>query len=88
MISSGRVLTLDEFVLKPLSRRTKKFMSLCDFFREKTGKYPVSGYQVFDFIHETTLPFELRHFKLLSEEQILSAFWKWQRIMGIPREKV
>jgi hypothetical protein len=86
MISSSRMSTLDEFVQRPLTRRTEKFMSLCEFFRAKTGEYPLSGYQIFDFIHEQTLPFELRHFKLLSEEKILSVFWKWQRIMGIARE--
>ncbi len=32
------------------------------------------------------LAFELRHFKRLSESQILTAIWKRQRIIGIPKE--
>lgn len=85
MISSSRMLTLDDFMHKPLTRRTEKFMKLCVFYRDVMGKYPDSGYRVFDFIHEHKLPFDLRHFKLLSQDQILSAFWKWQRIMGVPK---
>jgi len=54
---------------------------------EETGKYPVSGYQVFEFVYDNILASELRDFKLLSEEQILSAFCKWQRIIAIPRKK-
>jgi hypothetical protein len=79
------MVTLDSFMPKPLTRRTEKFMQLCDFYVSITGKDPESGYQVYDFIHEHTLPFDLRHFKLLSQGQILSVFWKWQRIMGIAR---
>lgn len=88
MISSNGMLTLDDFVPKPLSKRTEKFLQLCDFYVGITGKHPESGYQVFDFIHEHKLPFDLKHFKLLSQEQILSVFWKWQRIMGIQKVRV
>jgi hypothetical protein len=86
MISGSRILTLDNFIQKPLTKRTEKFMKLCDFYISIVGRDPESGFQVFDFIHEHTLPFELRHFKLMSEGQILAAYWKWQRIMGISRE--
>ena len=82
------MLTLDDFIPKPLTGRTEKFMKLCDFYISITGKDPESGFQVFDFIHEHTMPFDLRHFKMLSEGQILSAFWKWQRIMGIQKVHV
>lgn len=88
MISSNGILTLDDFVPKPLSKRTEKFLQLCDFYVSITGKHPESGYQVFDFIHEHKLPFDLKHFKLLSDEQIISVFWKWQRIMGIQKVRV
>ncbi len=76
------MVTLDSFMPKPLTRRTERFMQLCEFYVSITGKDPESGYQVYDFIHEHTLPFDLRHFKLLSQGQILSVFWKWQRITG------
>ena len=79
------MVTLDRFMPKPLTRRTERFMQLCEFYVSITGRGPESGYQVYDFIHEHTLPFELRHFKLLSQGQILSVFWKWQRIMGVPK---
>jgi|ACXJ01.1.fsa_nt_gi hypothetical protein len=88
MISNRAMPTLDDFIPKPLSKRTAKFVQLCDFYVGITGKDPESGYQVFDFIHEHKLPFDLKHFKLLSEEQILSVFWKWQRIMGIQKVHV
>ena len=80
MISSRNALTLYDFICKPLTRRTERSMKLREFYASTTGKDPESGYEVYDFIHEHTLPFDLRHFKLLSQEQILSALWKWQRI--------
>ncbi|OWP55335.1 MAG: hypothetical protein B2I17_10085 [Thermoplasmatales archaeon B_DKE] len=76
-------LTLDHFMQKPLTRRTEKFIQLCEFYRSVNSRYPESPFLVFDFIHEKVLPFELRHFKMLSQNQITTAFWKWQRIMGI-----
>ena len=84
VISTGTI-TLDDFAPRPLIRRTERFMQLCEYYVSITGKDPESGYQVYDFIHEHTLPFDLRHFKLLSQGQILSVFWKWQRIMGVPK---
>ncbi|EQB72687.1 MAG: hypothetical protein AMDU1_APLC00005G0066 [Thermoplasmatales archaeon A-plasma] len=88
MISNRAMPTLDDFIPKPLTRRTEKFTKLCEFYIKTRGKAPESGYQVFDFIHEHKLPFDLKHFKLLSQEQILSVFWKWQRIMGIQKVRV
>ena len=76
------VITLDDYFPRPLTRRTEKFMKLCDFYVSITGKDPESGYQVYEFIHEHTLPFDLRHFKLLSEEQISTSYWKWRRIVS------
>ena len=75
------VITLDDYLPRPLTRRTERFMQLCEFYISITGKVPESGHQVYDFIHEHTLPFDLRHFKLLSEEQISTAYWKWLRIV-------
>jgi len=75
--------TLDQFEQRPLSRRTAKFIELCNFYANINGNFPTSGFQVADFISQNTLPFHLRHFKLLSENQIIAAFWKWQRIMGL-----
>jgi hypothetical protein len=80
VISSRKALTLDDFICKPLTRRTERFVKLCEFYTSTTGKDPESGYQVFEFVHDCKLPFELRHFKLFSEDQIISYFWKWQRI--------
>ena len=79
-------ITLDDFIPKPLTGRTEKFMQLCDIYRNATGEYPDSSYTMFEFIHDHTLPYELRHFKLLSENQVITVFWKWERIMGIPKE--
>ncbi len=87
MMSSTKTITLDDFAHMPLTRRTEKFLKLCDFYRNSTGKYPDSGYRMFEFIHGHTLPFELRHFKLLSENQIITVFWKWERIMGTTRRR-
>ena len=84
MISNRAMPTLDDFIPKPLTRRTEKFTKLCEFYIKTRGKPPESGYQVFEFVHDCRLPFELRHFKLFSENQIISYFWKWQRITKQP----
>jgi hypothetical protein len=82
-----RTTTLDDFTIKPLTVRTSRFMDLCSFYRLVKGEYPESGFLVYEFIHDVKLPFKLRHFKLLSERQIITAFWKWERITGIPKEQ-
>ncbi|MGC8516076.1 MAG: hypothetical protein ACP5OC_08095 [Thermoplasmata archaeon] len=78
-----RTSTLDDFTIRPLTARTSRFMKLCSLYRSIKGEYPESGFLVYEFIHEIKLPFELRHFKLLSERQVITAFWKWQRISGM-----
>ena len=80
MIAEKKNPALDDFIQKPLTIRTQKFVKLCEFYTMITGEEPESGYYVYDFIQEHTMPFDLRHFKLLSQSQILAAFWKWQRI--------
>ena len=84
-VSSSGTITLDDFIPKPLTGRTEKFMQLCDFYRNATGKYSHSSYTMFEVIHDHSLSFGLRHFKLLSENQVITVFWKWERIMGIPK---
>ncbi len=76
------LVTLDDYGHRPLIRRTEKFIQLCEFYKSVKGRYPESSFLVFDFIHDTVLPFELRHFKMLSQGQITAAFWKWKRITG------
>ncbi|MCL4479978.1 MAG: hypothetical protein M1113_00615 [Candidatus Thermoplasmatota archaeon] len=85
MMDHTAMVTLDSFMPKPLTRRTERFMQFCEFYRSTKGKYPESPLLVYDFIHDTVLHFDLRHFKLLSQGRILSVFWKWQRIMGMAR---
>ena len=74
--------TLNDFIHRPLTRRTEKFLKLCEFYRDIRGRYPESAYQVYDFIQDNRLPFELRSLKLLGQPQIISAFWKWTKITG------
>ena len=74
--------TLDDFAPRPLIRRTEKFMQLCDFYRNATGKYSHSSYTMFEVIHDHSLSFGLRHFKLFSENRVITVFWKWERITG------
>ena len=69
-------ITLDRFTHRPLTKRTEKFMEVTELYKEKYGRYPESFFQVEEFIHEVRLPWDLRHFKLLSESQIKAAFWK------------
>ena len=52
MISNGAMITLDDFIPRPLTRRTEKFTKLCEFYIRTRGKPPESGYQVFEFIHD------------------------------------
>lgn len=78
----SKTMSLDDFIPRPLTKRTERFIQLCELYRSTKGKEPDSPYLVYDFIHDTVLPFDLRHFKLLSQDQILSVFWKWQRITG------
>ena len=82
MMTDCRTITLDDFIHRPLTRRTEKFLKLCEFYRDIRGRYPESAYQVYDFIQDNKLPFELRSLKLLGYPQIISAFWKWTRITG------
>ncbi|MCL4332044.1 MAG: hypothetical protein M1162_00795 [Candidatus Thermoplasmatota archaeon] len=82
MINGTRITTLDDFAHRPLTKRTEKFLKLCDFYHSVKGEYPDSAYLVYDFIHEHKLPFELRHFKLVDVNRIITYYWKWTRIMG------
>ena len=82
MISS-RTITLDDFIPRPLTKRTERFLKLCDFYHTVMGKYPDSPYAVYDFIHENKLPYDLRHFKLIDIDQVITYYWKWKRIMVI-----
>ena len=82
MMNDCRTITLDDFIQRPLTRRTEKFLKLCEFYRDIRGRYPESAYQAYDFIQDNRLPFELRSLKLLGQPQIISAFWKWTKITG------
>jgi hypothetical protein len=82
---SPRTITLDDFIPRPLTKRTEKFLKLCDFYHSVMGKYPESPYLVYDFIHENKLPYDLRHFKLIDIDQVITYYWKWSRIAKLAR---
>ena len=48
--------SLDDFAPRPLTWRTEKFMQLCDFCRNATGKYPDPSYTMFEVIMTTRYP--------------------------------
>ncbi len=83
-INSGAT-TLDDFIPRPLTKRTERFMKLCDFYCAVMGKPPDSPYVVYEFVHDHKLPFELRHFKLVNIESIITYYWKWSRITKLAR---
>ena len=81
MCQSGKVChNLDDYVRRFHTKRTEKFDQLCEFYKFIKGRYPECSFLVYDFIQNTVLPFEPRHFKLLSENRVITVFSKWERI--------
>ena len=75
-------ITLDQFLPKPLTIRTEKFIKLCDLYIQVNKEYPESPSDVYDFIQDHKLPNDIKMFKFLPLRSISTYYWKWGNIQG------
>ena len=78
-LSKPRLITLDDFARKPISKRMQKFFALCEFYREVEGSYPESAYFLSDFIEENHLPHDICSMKLLGFGSLKALYQMWAR---------
>jgi hypothetical protein len=80
--SKDEQVTLDQFIPKPLTFRTEKFIRLCDFYTSINGEHPSCPYDIYNFVQEHKLPNDIKLFKFLPLRSIASYYWKWGSIEG------
>ena len=78
-LSEPRVITLDDFAIKPISKRMQRFFALCEYYRDEEGSYPESPYFLYDFIEENHLPHDICSLKLVSFGTLKSYYQMWAR---------
>jgi hypothetical protein len=78
-LSEPRVMTLDDFAIKPISKRMQKFFALCEYYRDEVGSYPESPYFLCDFIEQNHLPHDICSLKLVSFGTLKSYYQMWAR---------
>ena len=78
-LSEHRVMTLDDFAIKPISKRMQKFFALCEYYHEVKGFYPESPYFLYDFIEQNHLPHNICSLKLVSFGTLKSYYQMWAR---------
>ena len=78
-LSEPRVITLDDFAIKPISKRMQKFFALCEYYRDEEGSYPESPYFLYDFIEQNHLPHDICSLKLVSFGTLKAFYQMWAR---------